>query len=61
MEDKQREEVSRQLINGYNLKKKLEELADSIEQADKKKKKVSDPLTGMKAVTKHYGMNNRLK
>lgn len=51
------QEIKLILLN--NLKKKIETIEDNTENKDKKK--ISDPLTGMKAVVKHFGLKNRLK
>lgn len=56
----EKSDIQQLLIASYN-KKKLAEIADNTDSDTKKKKKVSDPLAGMKAVTKHYGTHNRLE
>lgn len=53
-------DIQQLLIASYN-KKKLEEIADNTQKKDEKKKTVSDPLAGMKAVIKHYGTHNKLE
>lgn len=51
------QEIKLILLN--NLKKKIEAIEDNTENKDKKK--ISDPLAGMKTVVKHFGLQNRLK
>ncbi len=59
-EDEKREAIKQLILRKY-YKDKLEEIADNTQKKDEKKKTVSDPLAGMKAVVKHFGLQNRLK
>ena len=59
-EDEKREAIKQLILRKY-YKDILEEIADNTQKKDNKKKRVSDPLAGMKAVVKHFGLQNRLK